>query len=342
MVLSIAEVHISEGLNDLPMDTTRTNSGCTTGINDQLDTFMTYTEDQSDQAMWHYIDHCRPGAGFSGSYTAGLAYIGQLCSNGNNANIGVTYTSSDSSDTWLIFAHEVGHNLAATHPFGSDANKQGTYGGIMDYGNNFAVQADSTSMEAFNTAETKSTICNHIDSKLGTAACTGHIDRISTATPTAAPTTAPTAAPTASPTAAPTATPTATPTASPTATPTATPTAAPTAAPTPAPTPAPVVTSNAETVTAGATVIALADITGINVGDTLTISDGTNSETSEVTAVTADLRRQRRATSGTVTCADAFVNSYAASSTVTATAAPTPEPSDSGSGSFYSGEEEEP
>ena len=74
-------------------------------------------------------------------------------------------------------------------------------------------------------------------------------------------------------------------------------------------------------VAAGATVLELVDVTGINVGDALTLSDGSNSETSTVTAVNeSDSRRQRRAISGTVTVADAFTNSYETSATVTATA----------------------
>jgi hypothetical protein len=35
---------------------------------------------------------------------------------------------------WLIFAHELGHNFGADHPFGNNAATAGTFGGIMDYG----------------------------------------------------------------------------------------------------------------------------------------------------------------------------------------------------------------
>ena len=115
--------------------------------------------------------------------------------------------------------------------------------------------------------------------------------------------------------------PTPPPTPAPTPAPTPPPTPAPTPpAPTPQPAPGTVSTSLSGPVTPGATTLAVADIAGINVGDTLTLSDGTNSETSAVTAVTADNAvRQRRATSGTVSVAVAFTNGYAAASTVTIT-----------------------
>lgn len=58
----------------------------------------------------------------------GIAYLNTLCL---YSSVGTT-TLLSSSITWLIFAHEVAHNLGATHTF---QNGMGKTGGLMDYGN---------------------------------------------------------------------------------------------------------------------------------------------------------------------------------------------------------------
>merc|ERR1711935_6731 len=72
-------------------------------------------------------------------------------------------------------------------------------------------------------------------------------------------------------------------------------------------------------VLAGATTLPLADIDGIKGGDTLTITDGNNTDTSKVIAVNSGATRQRRATAGTVTIATPLANGYVSGSTVTVT-----------------------
>ena len=78
-------------------------------------------------------------------------------------------------------------------------------------------------------------------------------------------------------------------------------------------------TSTSAAVSAGATTIPLADVDGIKVGDTLSITDGNNTDISKIIAVNAGATRQRREIGGTVTVANPLANSYAAGSNVTVT-----------------------
>ena len=151
-----------------------------------------------------------------------------------------------------------------------------------------------------------------------------------TAPPTPAPTPSPvTPAPTTAPTVAPTLAP-APPTPSPTQ---VTPAPAPTQAPvTPAPAPAPVVTTAVLEITAGAKAIAVADITGITIGDKLNIGAGEKMESSTVQFVSSGIKRmpmppvdgdraRREAVAGTVNLVDALENDHAVGSIVTFTPA---------------------
>ena len=81
-----------------------------------------------------------------------------------------------------------------------------------------------------------------------------------------------------------------------------------------------IVTSLSEDVSIGATVLFVDDIDGIEDGDTVTITDGANTETTTVSGDPTSTRRQRRATPGSFTIANALANAYtkaAASITVT-------------------------
>lgn len=64
---------------------------------------------QSDQSIFHFIS----GRDFNGG-TAGVAYVGTLCGGRGNAS-GVTNALDDNAVTALIVAHEIGHNLGASH-----------------------------------------------------------------------------------------------------------------------------------------------------------------------------------------------------------------------------------
>jgi len=64
----------------------------------------------------------------------GLAYQGTICNTGKY-NVGVDQIHDyGSENTFLIFAHELGHNFGADHSF---EDGQGNTGGIMDYGDGY-------------------------------------------------------------------------------------------------------------------------------------------------------------------------------------------------------------
>ena len=73
----------------------------------------------------------------------------------------------------------------------------------------------------------------------------------------------------------------------------------------------------------GATVIQVTDVSTIQNGDTLTISDSTHSETTTVASVLASAGRMRRATAGVVTLANALAHSYGAGARIVTAAAET-------------------
>ena len=106
MVLKVEELIISTTNGDIPMD------GCAASIGDHLDSLRSWSDSsQNDRALWHFIDDC-----FGGSGTVGLAYVSVLCSS-SGYNTGVSYISDG---LWLTVAHEVGHNIGGSHPFGND------------------------------------------------------------------------------------------------------------------------------------------------------------------------------------------------------------------------------
>mmetsp|Transcript_130014 Transcript_130014/g.277693 ORF Transcript_130014/g.277693 Transcript_130014/m.277693 type:complete len:671 (-) Transcript_130014:65-2077(-) len=96
--------------------------------------------------------------------TVGLAYIGTICEHdGSNSGV-VQIITADWDDTFIVFAHELGHNFAAHHSF---ENGMGKTGGIMDYGDGHL-----HGVYQFNTHHRKKEMChslkkraNHCDGK---------------------------------------------------------------------------------------------------------------------------------------------------------------------------------
>jgi hypothetical protein len=84
----------------------------------------------NNMALWSLLTNCWRGSG-----VAGLGYVGVVCSN----DYGTSF-SSHTSSTWLIVAHETGHNFGMNHAF---QKGQGKTGGIMDYGNGQNTRRDT-------------------------------------------------------------------------------------------------------------------------------------------------------------------------------------------------------
>jgi hypothetical protein len=174
MQLAVDELILSNGT--LPMDSTRTEAGCAQNAGSTLDKLSGWVAGRGN-ALLHYVDDCRPRTG--GSYTSGMAWIGVLCHPTHNA--GVTYVSAEADETWHTFAHEVGHNLGANHPFVKDQTLAGTIGGLMDYYKPWVRQRSGVLLEAFNTESTKADICAHVGAVVGTPQCDGKVRHLTAA-----------------------------------------------------------------------------------------------------------------------------------------------------------------
>lgn len=94
--------------------------------------------------------------------TVGLAYIGAFCTAYAKGVNEIHDSGSDS--TFLIFAHELGHNLGAEHSF---ENGMGETGGIMDYGDGHV-----HGVYQFNSQFRQSQVCSTL-SQQATTGCQG-------------------------------------------------------------------------------------------------------------------------------------------------------------------------
>jgi len=102
---------------------------CSDKIEGQLDKLRVW-EKPSIQADWQHLDDCFGEGVNKDSGTIGLAYVGTVC--GGNYATGINWKSKGlSGKTWKTFAHELGHNIGASHTF---EEGKGKTGGIMDYG----------------------------------------------------------------------------------------------------------------------------------------------------------------------------------------------------------------
>jgi len=102
----------------------------------------------------HLFTGC--GTDFS---VVGLAYLGTIC-NANKYNTAVNQIHDHRSEnTFLIFAHELGHNFGGDHSF---EEGHGNTGGIMDYGDGHL-----DGVYQFNTRYRKAEMCDVMNRRAG-------------------------------------------------------------------------------------------------------------------------------------------------------------------------------
>merc|ERR1712187_592527 len=132
----------------------------------------------------HLLSGCGNGYG-----TVGLAYMGSMCAASSNTGVNQLHNSQ----SWITFAHELGHNFGGDHTF---EEGQGRTGGIMDYGD-----GRLNGEYQFNTRYRKGEMCSTMNGVVNR--CGGSFDQAGPA-PTRSPTPRPTRPPTPRPTRPPT------------------------------------------------------------------------------------------------------------------------------------------
>ena len=158
---------------------------CKSTISMQLNKLETYVEENenTNYKFWHLIDDCVSGI-FGQEITIGLANMPSVSSEcpdpGSDfnplgieygvsyifdtyryENLKIPYTKSDRR-TWVLVAHELGHNMAIPHPFDSGGSP-GSFGGIMDYGNALVTQSISgNTIVSFKLSSARSKMCGSL------------------------------------------------------------------------------------------------------------------------------------------------------------------------------------
>ncbi|KAF5706720.1 hypothetical protein FMUND_11456 [Fusarium mundagurra] len=118
IALAIQNLTISDP--SCPSDAPRSmpwNLPCTASvdINDRLNLFTQWRGRlRDDNAVWSLFSACRSGS------TVGIAWIGSLCNRSRGSSWGGGGTASANvvvrtSSEWQVFAHELAHNLGASH-----------------------------------------------------------------------------------------------------------------------------------------------------------------------------------------------------------------------------------
>jgi hypothetical protein len=193
------QVHVSLQMGPTDFRTTRSTNAAEqwnedrtiatcASTNTKLNSFKRwrYDNQRTTASIWHLMTDCYPPPG-----VVGLAYVDVLANTVNGAG----WTNYLGTDTWKVFAHEIGHNYGGPHSF---ENGQGNTGGIMDYGKGM------DDMPYFNKRLRQNDICSAVKKGLsrngqfpaGNAFTAG---MIGAPTPATGPTNKPTPRPTASP-----------------------------------------------------------------------------------------------------------------------------------------------
>jgi hypothetical protein len=118
--IQIDKIVIGNASSPTPLNRSNNNGTCSSALG-AFSEFGQWNSQQSAQdptnltGVWMLLSNC-----FSG--IVGVSYIGSYCGSLN---------ASVAASSWLVFAHELGHAIGASHTF---QNGIGTTGGLMDYG----------------------------------------------------------------------------------------------------------------------------------------------------------------------------------------------------------------
>eukprot|EP00968_Pinguiococcus_pyrenoidosus_P016118 scaffold1517_cov181-Pinguiococcus_pyrenoidosus.AAC.4 len=177
IILTIGRAYLQTTTTNAPEWNSGTGDGCPS-IQNIHDKFTAWVFSEEEQGVYHLFRRCRTVG------TVGIAWRSTLCN--RFFKTAVNFHVSDS--TWIIFAHEMGHNFGADHSFDEG---QGKTGGIMDYGNGMF-----NGYYQFNEQYTKDEICAELATEVPTCPFFEEVEVVTpgpTATlpPTSEPTTRP-------------------------------------------------------------------------------------------------------------------------------------------------------
>jgi len=117
VILGLWKIELLNSTSNLPF-----NKACSDAytIHDRLSDFSKWRGDQTDNdsGLFHLMSMCPTKSSNGASTTVGVAWTNRVCSrdafaqNGQySSGTGITTKQENNDETWLVVAHEIGHNF---------------------------------------------------------------------------------------------------------------------------------------------------------------------------------------------------------------------------------------